>query len=1294
MQRVRYGFALLILFVSVAVQAAPGDIIFSDDFERSGLGSDWSATTPNNRSGIGNQTASSPTRSLYLRFDTVTVTSRTFDLSARPGVSLSFWWRRGADSFSEAPDAGEDLRVEVRDASGGWSSVAQFAGDGTPGESGLFTLQLPDNLLMTNFAVRFTLLGGSGNNFDYWHIDDVQLTETAVPVLAECSLVFPAGLTSDVLVNAGPTLTLPPKPWPLSNWPANNATLAAGDHFFQGGVQTAIANITFNTAGGGTTRIFVNGNLTINDDNFRLNPNGLASDLILIVDGNLSVSARSPLINGLLYVTGSLTVGNSPSSSPRLRVTAATTVLGFSAVAFPAANPPQFNFDPAAVENADLTGLCSRPAPFTCIADDFNRTSLGSDWVASKVSGTFTPTIVNNRLRFTENTGNQSTASTMQFQFPAANNKVTIEFDHFAWAPDGGNGADGVALTLSDASVTPQPGGFGGSLGYAQRTGIPGFAGGWLGIGLDEWGNFPAATEGRVGGSGFAKQNVTIRGSGSGSGGYAFLQGTGVISPAIDQRSTAVPGPGHRYRVTVDSTVAGQAMVSVERDTGAGFATLIAPFDAAAAAGQSAIPANFLLSWTGSTGGSRNFHEMDNLEVCALAVDPINVQIDHFELDHDNAALTCSPEPILVKACADASCSTLFTGPVTATLSPAGWVGGDTKSFSGGSASFDLSHFTAGPVTLGVSSSTPATKAFAQTLCKAGAGSPGTNCTLTFSSSGFLLAVPNGIAGKPDTGIKLRAVDTNTQTQQCVPAFANVTKPVSFWSDYINPGPTGRPVSWPVSVNGTDVGNEVTPPATLNLAFDDKGEAALDINYADAGLVQLSAQFTGAGSEAGLVLQGVSQFARRPAGLCVASTNSCAVADGTCPVFTQADMPFPLNMTAVAWTSDADTDFCTGNPPTPNFEMNNIALSAQRSAPLAGVDGVFEPLAYNHVRAPDGLTSVSAKEAEVGVFTFTAAPLANGYLGMSIPAAVSLPIGRFTPHHFDVAETSPGELLATCTAGAPFAYTGQAIGWLLRPTWQVTARSADNRVTQNYTDIDFLKLTTADFMRGFPATDNLATGSDSNLLATVFAPQVGGLGVATPGLLDYQFSMLDSLTYTKSPLSKIAPFNPNVSFSLNSLADSDGVSAAGTAPLLTSTPTASFVVRYGRLRLENAFGSELAGLTLPVSAEYFDGTRFVHNADDACSLLNSSTGSLAPGTLGASIAAKSAGLTAGVWSGGLSLTAPGAGNTGSELLTWTQPIWLQDDFDGNGSLDMPSATATFGTYRGNDAIIYWREIAP
>ncbi|MDF4535511.1 MSHA biogenesis protein MshQ, partial [Vibrio parahaemolyticus] len=201
-----------------------------------------------------------------------------------------------------------------------------------------------------------------------------------------------------------------------------------------------------------------------------------------------------------------------------------------------------------------------------CFSDDFNRPNLEQDWVPFTSSGNFTPRVVSNRLRLTEAIGNQATAVTYQRIFPAANNLVQVELDYYAWANLTGNGADGVSLIFSDATVTPRTGGFGGSLGYAQRTdtnpNTPGFAGGWLGIGLDEWGNFANPTEGRVGGVGFRPQSITVRGSQASN--YRYLTHQ-TVSPNIDTRNTNTPAPGDRYLIEIDSRNANPVLLSIRR---------------------------------------------------------------------------------------------------------------------------------------------------------------------------------------------------------------------------------------------------------------------------------------------------------------------------------------------------------------------------------------------------------------------------------------------------------------------------------------------------------------------------------------------------------------------------------------------------------------------------------------------------------------------------------------------------------------------------------------------------------
>ena len=276
-----------------------------------------------------------------------------------------------------------------------------------------------------------------------------------------------------------------------------------------------------------------------------------------------------------------------------------------------------------------------------CVCDNFGRATLNpstifnSNWLLSTSSGSFgIPKIVNQgRLRLTDNTGNNASAATVPGIFPAAGNYISVEFQQYAY---NGSGADGIAVTLSDYSVAPTPGAYGGSLGYAQKTGINGFAGGWIGVALDEYGNYENNTEGRSGGTppcaGQCPDSVGIRGSGSGNAAtatnYPWLAGNTTIGN-IDSGNT--PGPGYMYQIIVDArnytTGTKTALVSVNRDTttqtGANYTQVVAPFDAYVVnPSQAAVPVNWQISFTGSTGGSTNIHEIGNLKVCAQTLIP------------------------------------------------------------------------------------------------------------------------------------------------------------------------------------------------------------------------------------------------------------------------------------------------------------------------------------------------------------------------------------------------------------------------------------------------------------------------------------------------------------------------------------------------------------------------------------------------------------------------------------------------------------------------------------------------
>lgn len=166
------------LLLSTMAVAAPGDILFSDDFERATLAPNWTADVAA-RAGINTATSNSPTRAMYTRNQVVTVTSSVIDLTV-PGADISYWVRRGIDiPGSEDPDPGEDLIIEFLDSVGTWINVVAYLGDGPAGEIFINTIALPFSALHANFQLRVRQTGGNGVDWDYWHLDDIIITETA-----------------------------------------------------------------------------------------------------------------------------------------------------------------------------------------------------------------------------------------------------------------------------------------------------------------------------------------------------------------------------------------------------------------------------------------------------------------------------------------------------------------------------------------------------------------------------------------------------------------------------------------------------------------------------------------------------------------------------------------------------------------------------------------------------------------------------------------------------------------------------------------------------------------------------------------------------------------------------------------------------------------------------------------------------------------------------------------------------------------------------------------------------------
>ncbi|MBB6500680.1 Ig-like domain-containing protein [Pedobacter cryoconitis] len=205
---------------------------------------------------------------------------------------------------------------------------------------------------------------------------------------------------------------------------------------------------------------------------------------------------------------------------------------------------------------------------------------------------------------------------------------VLADFEYKTWRPTNPTfgGADGIGVFLFDASVPFKLGANGGSLGYAPSTssGITGLGGGYIGLGLDEFGNYSSPNDGRNGGPGQVPNSVVLRGPTTTNAattntylagldvnatfglpiGYGTLIATRPTDAQFYRRVQVqiVPtGVPNTYMVTVNwTTTPNGAFTQLFQYT----LTTLTP-----------VPANLKIGFASSTGGGYNNHEIRNLIV-------------------------------------------------------------------------------------------------------------------------------------------------------------------------------------------------------------------------------------------------------------------------------------------------------------------------------------------------------------------------------------------------------------------------------------------------------------------------------------------------------------------------------------------------------------------------------------------------------------------------------------------------------------------------------------------------------
>jgi type IV pilus assembly protein PilY1 len=113
----------------------------------------------------------------------------------------------------------------------------------------------------------------------------------------------------------------------------------------------------------------------------------------------------------------------------------------------------------------------------------------------------------------------QTGAVVSNFTFPS-NQGLQVTFTTVTYGGDNFNntGADGISFFLADGTQPVSVGALGGSLGYSCSNGnsvYDGVRGGYIGIGMDEYGNFANSGDATSTGPGFRPGHISLRGAGN-----------------------------------------------------------------------------------------------------------------------------------------------------------------------------------------------------------------------------------------------------------------------------------------------------------------------------------------------------------------------------------------------------------------------------------------------------------------------------------------------------------------------------------------------------------------------------------------------------------------------------------------------------------------------------------------------------------------------------------------------------------------------------------------------------------
>ena len=381
--------------------------------------------------------------------------------------------------------------------------------------------------------------------------------------------------------------------------------------------------------------------------------------------------------------------------------------------------------------------------------------------------------------------------------------------------------------------------------------------------------------------------------------------------------------------------------------------------------------------------------------------------------------------------------------------------------------------------------------------------------------------------------------------------------------------------------------------------------------------------------------------------------------------FVKAGETFSATVTATTCVASA-TNCVVASAPTPNFGKELTPESVSLTATLVtGLNLTNSPPIVCTVcfgAFSGGITSgTDFNWPEVGIITLTPILKSGSYLsvsGFTTTGTVSGNVGRFYPDHYNTMIVASATAPIGCGTGltCPLAYNGMVYSGQSFSLTINAMNSSDVTTTNFNTTSGFAKTVTLGAYSALGGATSLSgVGTLSAASETAF-----GAGTLTDTTESFAFATVPT-----------APTNIYIRAT-----DADGATS-----LRTTSIEGGVAVVSGRVKVSNAYGSELLPLQLAATAQFYNasGSWVPSTTDTLTNLTLLATYPIGSGTTTAT-KSPSTGMTAGVLTINLAKPTNGPGST---TITPGAPSYLSP-------YTIPG-TATFGIYKGNSSIIYLRE---